>query len=343
MATLKFAGRGNTRTAEDNGAPVFKLVRFGKEWIIQDYETGVLRARRGSLEDARAAAVSIYQSDKQKGDIPTEGDTPESRCLQWLRAADDSLRNADLFATDVSRECSIKVQELRTDLSIVIHSVEEPPGPDRCSGCGGNIAFNPLSSTIYRDWSDDPHQALCFHCAAQIPVFQQRSPGEFPLADPRYWDSGTSPDDILGAYHAANFALMVARRRCEEPAQNWSEESLTLATSPSRPDRDISANELATTARLDAAGYFLEAGDFATARFIILPIGQPSYLEFGVEPRPFAFGKENRERLRDAWQRIAQYYEEQLKTLLEATLNPTAEHETAEYLSDEPQQDATGS
>ena len=176
-------------------------------------------------------------------------------------------------------------------------------------GCGGNPVDNPISATSYHDWMHDPHQVYCFHCAAQCELFQHRASVEFPGADPRYWHAGDTPGAILEAYHAANFSLMVARSRCDNPSQ---------------PPSDFSENEAATAARLDAASYFLESGDIATARFIILPIGQPAYFNFGIEPRPFAFGKDNRERLRDAWQRIADHCAAQLQSLLAEIPNPAA-------------------
>ena len=174
-----------------------------------------------------------------------------------------------------------------------------------CDTCGGSTADNPLSMTVYCDWSSDPHQAFCYHCAAECPQFQQQPPGEFPGADPRYWWLGHTPDAILGRYHSANFWLMVTTRRAAETTQP--------ADSP---------NETETRRRLDSAAHFLATGDYATARFIIEPIGKPGYYDFGIEPRPFAFDGLNARRLRNAWEAIADHAAAELARLLEAHPHP---------------------
>ena len=179
----------------------------------------------------------------------------------------------------------------------------------RCDRCGGYFHQNRLSWVEFHDWSDDPHYAVCIHCAAAYGNGQWRAPGDLAGGDPREWkpDDDADPTALFLTYNDAAFWSMV-----------WTQRAAKL----DEPDvydgskNQIAVNEAAenaTARRLTIVTGAFDAGEWETGTDLLLPIGAPGWAAYPGEPeRLLAFRSDNCRGTEAAWNRLLSYRLEQL-------------------------------
>ena len=179
----------------------------------------------------------------------------------------------------------------------------------RCDRCGGYFHQNRLSWVEFHDWSDDPHYAVCIHCAAAYGNGQWRAPGDLAGGDPREWtpDDDADPTALFLTYNDAAFWSMV-----------WTQRAAKL----DEPDvcdgsrNQIAVNEAAenaTARRLTIVTGAFDAGEWGTGTDLLLPIGAPGWAAYPGEPeRLLAFRSDNCRGTEAVWNRLLSYRLEQL-------------------------------
>ena len=171
----------------------------------------------------------------------------------------------------------------------------------RCDVCGDYLHNNPISRIEFRDWAYDPYTAFCIQCAARCDAgeMQWRAPGELAGGDPREWtpDGDADPAILFLAYCDAAF---------------WSKVWSGRAAELDNPDAyDGSRHEIAenaTAKRLPLVNAAINAGDWAKARDLLLPIGAPAWAAYEDEPeRLLAFRADNCKSTAAAWEKLLSY------------------------------------
>lgn len=175
----------------------------------------------------------------------------------------------------------------------------------RCCECNGYFHSNHLSSTVFNDWSYDPHWDYCIHCAAVVSdgTTQWREPGELAGGDPREWIPGKNADaaSLLLAYCDAAFWSMVWEQR----VQRLDEDSPYI-------ERNAHA-ENATASRLSLVNAAFSDGQWAKGAALLSPVGAPNWAAYPDEKeRLLAWRPENCKGAAAAWARLKKYRLEQL-------------------------------
>ena len=200
----------------------------------------------------------------------------------------------------------------------------------RCDGCGVYFHQNHLSWFEFHDWSSDPHDAWCIHCAAahDADQCQWRSPGELAGGDPREWtpDDDADPVTLFLAYTEAAFWSMV-----------WTQRVAKLGEPDVYDGSKNEAAENATARRLPIVNEAFDAGKWGMGADLLLPVAAPGWAAYPGEPgRLLAFRSDNCRGTSAAWGRLLSYRLEQLpEELADIITRPAQQREKWDQLQAE--------